>query len=849
MKIDDLIKYGFTQKIIRCLKDDRLKYLLPLQAEAVQAYGILQGKSLLISGPASSGKTLCGELAAIRSVLNNRKAIYLVPLKALAAEKYRELKTRYRRAGLKIIIVTSDYPENKKLFEMGEFDLAVVIYEMLNSLTATSLSLMESLGAVIFDEFQLICSIDRGLSYEMVLSKIRQHPARIQIVGLIGGLDQCDLFANWLDMPLLKSNIRPVELYRGVLCEGKFLYRRFNDCLEGTEYFTGSNHDNNPAIESGYVSKDLMTGVKYLVKKNEQVLIFVATRNECQRLALSLAKLLSLPAADRVIAELDSVPDTLQKNFLIECLQNGIGFHNADLSLTYRKLLEDGFNAGEIRILISTTTLALGVNMPSRNVFIEAYKCYDGFNGETVLKPMLTCDYNQIAGRAGRLGKTDEFGRAILIADNETRREMIWDSYIYGSATPEIQPFDTEKTAALILKWIACGLARDFNDIQVLYGGTLRGHFNKVTDHLPAGVIELLSSNGFIEIKGCRFVCTGLGKIAVKHNIDLNTATIIKNAFHKYDLQNNILSLLFIIADTPAGEKCRLTGRAMAFADPDIGDQLIGMCSYYNESPTGPLADLIDNADGSISAGKIKTIFLFAEMIQPIRGIELELKYNLGWGRIKHLGEMYAHLLHAAADIGEDAGLDNIAKQRLLGFAECLYHALPSDSLNLARLRVPILERDFILRLNDSGIYSPSDIVGSGYDIISSIIPEKVAEPLYARCRDVVEKANAEKEIDNQSENTVARSGKPQLRVKRNGGRYELSLNGVNIFLQPRLYAYFLKLYNADHPEGWLDKSCLDSGINQVKYIYRLRKALSVIPGIVIESDRAGRYRICYGGS
>jgi hypothetical protein len=64
------------------------------------------------------------------------------------------------------------------------------------------------------------------------------------------------------------------------------------------------------------------------------------------------------------------------------------------------------------------------------------------------------------------------------------------------------------------------------------------------------------------------------------------------------------------------------------------------------------------------------------------------------------------------------------------------------------------------------------------------------------------------------------------------------------IYLQPRLYAYLHKLYNADHPEGWLDKSFLDSGNNQVKYIYKLRQALKPVDGASLECDGAGRYRL-----
>jgi helicase len=266
MRIENLIKYGFSRRVIDCWRESGLDFLLPLQVEALKGFGLLQGKDLLVNGPTSSGKTFCGELAAVRSVMNNQKAIFLVPLKALASEKYWELKKRYRKIGFKVIVVTSDYPGNKRLFIKGSYDMAVVVYEMFNSLTVNDLSLLESVGTVIFDEFQLVTTTDRGLAYELAISKVRNMSSSIQMIGLIGGLDECELFSEWLNISLLKSTNRPIELYRGVLFGGKFFYRRYNDCREGLEYFRGVDI----APQDCDISVELYRGVKHLVDKDEQ---------------------------------------------------------------------------------------------------------------------------------------------------------------------------------------------------------------------------------------------------------------------------------------------------------------------------------------------------------------------------------------------------------------------------------------------------------------------------------------------------------------------------------------------------------------------------------------------------
>jgi len=241
MRIENLTKYGFSRRIVDCWRESGLDFLLPLQVEALKDFGLLQGNNVLINGPTSSGKTFCGELAAVRSVMNNKRAIFLVPLKALASEKFWELKKRYRKIGFKVIAVTSDYPGNKRLFVKGTYDIAVVVYEMFNSLTVNGLSLLESVGTIIFDELQLVTTTDRGLAYELAISKVRNISSSIQMIGLIGGLDECRLFSEWLNISLLKSTNRPVELYQGVLFGGKFFYRRYNDCREGLEYFKGTD--------------------------------------------------------------------------------------------------------------------------------------------------------------------------------------------------------------------------------------------------------------------------------------------------------------------------------------------------------------------------------------------------------------------------------------------------------------------------------------------------------------------------------------------------------------------------------------------------------------------------------
>jgi helicase len=624
-----------------------------------------------------------------------------------------------------------------------------------------------------------------------------------------------------------------IELHRGVLCDGKFYFRRYNDCREGLEYFTG---DDSPPDGSN-IPTELFRGLKHLLAKNEQVLIFTATRGSCFRLAAELASILTLPPAVDVLHQLEDIPDTLQKADLQICLKHGIGFHNADLSLSLRRILESGFRDGSIRILVSTSTLGMGVNFPTKNVFIEAFKCYDGQNGQSALKPLVMYDYNQIAGRAGRLGHTDDFGRAIFIASDDTRREVLWESYIYGCARPDIEPFDTERLAELLLRWVCCGLARDHNDASALYAMTLRAHQKHFKEAVPRGALELLNKHGFLELKGCRFGCTPLGLAVAAHNIVLSTALLIKSGFNNLGISDKFLSWLYYLLDTPDGRKIILHRKTMPFFHYNIYEIIDRLLEQYNETPVGPLKELVDKPDTLPERSRLETFFLLAQITRSVPTIELEARFNIGWGRIKHLGETMANLFLAAGQIGHDCGLNSEQIVHLQLQAEQLYWGLPESGLPLARLKAPLLERDFILMLNNGGLYTASDIIDAGVDVVASIIPQRVAQSLYKTAQGNL--AGRQK-----SDEMNFKVKRPPLIAKKSGERFEVLINGIMVSLQPRQYSYLCKLYNCDHQDGWLDKNYLDCGDNQVKYFHTLKKALAHVSGLTLESDGAGKYRL-----
>jgi len=117
MKVDKLLRYGIPESVIESWRKTQGEMLLPLQAMAVTRHNLMNNQSLIISAPTSSGKTFCGEMAAVANLFKRKKVIFLVPLKAIAEEKYSDFCQKYAPLGIKVAISTRDRQEDDREIE------------------------------------------------------------------------------------------------------------------------------------------------------------------------------------------------------------------------------------------------------------------------------------------------------------------------------------------------------------------------------------------------------------------------------------------------------------------------------------------------------------------------------------------------------------------------------------------------------------------------------------------------------------------------------------------------------------------------------------------------------------
>lgn len=216
MKISGF-KKKIPLKIYKFLETHKFKEFRPSQFKSIKK-GLFDNKNLLVCTPTASGKTLVGELAFLNGVFEKKgKAIYVVPLKALASEKYKEFKRKY--AELKVAISLGDLDSEDIYLET--YDLVITTSEKLDSLLRHKAPWISSVNTLIVDEIHLLNDASRGPTLEVVITLLRMLVKELQIIGLSATIGNPEELASWLDAELVVDDWRPVRLKQGVFLDGK----------------------------------------------------------------------------------------------------------------------------------------------------------------------------------------------------------------------------------------------------------------------------------------------------------------------------------------------------------------------------------------------------------------------------------------------------------------------------------------------------------------------------------------------------------------------------------------------------------------------------------------------------
>ncbi len=211
------IKSEIPKELYQILEKEIIK-LRPAQVKAIKK-GLLERKNLLVCTPTASGKTLIAELAALKSIIEgNGKTIYIVPLKALASEKYKDFKKRYGHIA-KVALSIGDIDSSDSY--LVDYDLIITTSEKLDSLIRHHAPWLSLISTVVVDEIHLLNDPGRGPTLEILITILRQLLKKAQIIALSATIGNPKELATWLKANLVIDHWRPVKLHKGVYLDGE----------------------------------------------------------------------------------------------------------------------------------------------------------------------------------------------------------------------------------------------------------------------------------------------------------------------------------------------------------------------------------------------------------------------------------------------------------------------------------------------------------------------------------------------------------------------------------------------------------------------------------------------------
>ena len=457
MKISDLNLKGMES----IFGDSDVELYQP-QEEAIRAGLLDNNKNFVIASPTASGKTLLAELVMLKSILRDSgKCLYVVPLNALAYEKYQNFKDKYKSVA-KIGISTGDYESSSRYLE--RYDVIILTLEKLDSLTRIKPSWLRKISVVVIDEVHVLGDKKRGPRLEGAMARFMSFNRAARTIALSATISNAEEFGNWLHASLIQSEWRPVPLKEEV-----FLAKDDREIIERVEEE---------------------------VKEGSQVLVFVNTKRGSASFARKIAAHLKMAnkeldeLAERVDIGVDDLGD------MVRC---GVAYHNSWLHPEQRRAIEESFRARTLKVICCTPTLAMGVSLPAKMVLIRNYKFFTVGKGN---EPMPVCWVKQVFGRAGR-PEHDKYGIGLIVAKSEDEREAIEDFYINGELERIESQFSAEAMTEQILATIVAG-AHHVDKIREFLDSTFYAYQNRdEMEFVKAQMDEILmelSEEGFISL-------------------------------------------------------------------------------------------------------------------------------------------------------------------------------------------------------------------------------------------------------------------------------------------------------------------------------------------------------------
>ena len=704
---------GVPPGFVEHLRGEGIEELYPPQAAAVEA-GILKGQNVVASVPTASGKTLIAQLAMLSAIerggsggASSGRALYIVPLRALASEKKAEFEA-FEAFGVSVGVSTGNYESDGEW--LAEKDIIVATSEKVDSLVRNGARWIDDVDCVVADEVHLIDDSNRGPTLEVTMAKLRQLNPGLQTIALSATVGNADEMAEWLDAELVDTTWRPIDLKKGV---------HFGNALhldDGTQ--------RELPVRSG--EKQTAAIVRDTLDDGGSSLVFVNSRRNAEAAARRLADVVEptlSPDAQAeladIAAEIRDVSDTETSDDLADAVERGGAFHHAGLAPEHRSLVEDAFRDRLLKVVSATPTLAAGVNTPSRRVIVRDWRRYDGTAGG--MQPLDVLEVHQMMGRAGRPGR-DPYGEAVLLASSHDELDELFDRYVYAEPEPVRSKLAAEPALRThVLATIASGFARTRDELLAFLGETL--HASQADDaaqleSVADTVIEYLERNGFITCDGDDLDATGLGHTVSRLYLDPMSAAEIVDGLEAAGEEPTPLGLYHLVSRTPDMYELYLkSGDRAEYTE----------LAYERETEfLGAMPSEFEDVRFESWLSALKTARMLEDWAEEVDEDRITERYGVGPGDVRGKVDTAEWLLNAAEQLAAD--LDLGVTPAIREAKKRVEYGVSDELLDLAGVRG--VGRKRARRLYDAGIENRSQLREADKSVVLGALRgrEKTAE-------------------------------------------------------------------------------------------------------------------------
>jgi superfamily II RNA helicase len=418
--------------------------LLDFQIRAIQA--LRHGGNVLVSAPTGAGKTLVAEYAIHDAVRRGKRCIYTAPIKALSNQKFRDFRDDPE---IDVGLMTGDVTLHPRA------QVLIMTTEILRNSILEDPRSLDAVECVILDEVHFMDDPERGAIWEECLIFA---PEAVRFLALSATIDNLEQVGAWMDevrpheLEVVRSTRRPVPLKDRLWTApaGIFTLERRAGVLRDARRRSGGRgrprrgrrgpggrppRDENPVTELF----DELERERLL-----PALVFSFSRRDCERLANRNRRreLLTPEEAARMerllhdLIELFELDEGELQGEVFRLAAHGVGYHHAGMLPVHKEVVERLFASGLLKMLFTTETFALGINMPARTVVFAALRKFDGVDFDYLRRR----DYLQMAGRAGRQG-IDTEGLVISVLDERALEEAPLDRILAGSPEAVLSRF------------------------------------------------------------------------------------------------------------------------------------------------------------------------------------------------------------------------------------------------------------------------------------------------------------------------------------------------------------------------------------------------------------------------